>query len=247
MLRPGRHFSRAPGVPRGTALAHDSNQEIWPAAVEAAQLVEDGMILGLGTGRAASMFVRQIALRAEEGLSIRGVATSTKTEELARSLAIPLVTLEEIERIDLDVDGADEVSPNLDLIKGHGGALVREKVVAACSKRLVILVGEEKLVPQLGARVALPVEVVPFGMPLVRRELEKLGRRVSLRLDGDSPFRTDNGNVILDVTVEGISLPAELERTIDAIPGVVDSGLFVGMTDLVLVQTDSGVRRLERS
>lgn len=224
----------------------NSSQEVWPAALEASKLVDDGMIVGLGTGRAASMFVHALARRVADGLSVRGVPTSTQTERLAQSLSIPLTNLEEIEHVDLDVDGADEVSPVLDLIKGHGGALVREKVVAACSKRVVILVGEEKLVPKLGTRVALPVEVVPFGVPHVRRELEKLGQRVSLRLDGTSAFRTDNGNAIIDLTLDGINLPTELERTVDAIPGVVDSGLFVGMAHLVLVQTDAGVRRLER-
>lgn len=209
-------------------------------------MVEPGMVVGLGTGRAAAMFLRALAERVAGGLDVQGVPTSEKTAGLARGLSIPLVSLEEVEGIDLDVDGADEVSPALDLIKGHGGALLRERIVASFSKRFVVLVEEEKLVPQLGVRVELPVEVVPFAVPVARRELEKLARRVSLRLDGETPFRTDNGNAMLDLAFDGIALPAELERTIDCLPGVVDNGLFVDMAHLVLVQTESGIQRLER-
>jgi len=220
--------------------------EVWPAAMQAAEMAEAGMVVGLGTGRAASMFVRALAERVEAGLEIRGVPTSKKTEDLARELRIPLVPLDEIDGVDIDVDGADEVSPGLDLIKGHGGALVRERVVASFSSRFVILVSPEKLVSELGTRVAVPVEVVPFGVPVARRELETIGRTVSLRREGENPYRTDNGNVILDVTFGPIVAPAELEHRIDSVPGVVDNGLFVGMADLVLVQTESGVDRLER-
>lgn len=210
-------------------------------------MVEDGMVVGLGTGRAASMFVRVLADRVAAGLRVRGVPTSEKTAELARSLSIPLVSLEEVDEVDLDVDGADEVSPTLDLIKGHGGALLRERIVASIASRFVVVVGEEKLVPRLGSRVSVPVEVVPFGVPVARRELEKMGgERVSLRLDGERPFLSDNGNVILDVTFNEITRAAELERTIDCLPGVVDNGLFVGLAHQVLVQTRSGIKRLDR-
>jgi ribose 5-phosphate isomerase A len=180
------------------------------------------------------------------GLEIRGVPTSERTEALARELGVPLVTLDEIDGVDIDVDGADEVSPALDLIKGHGGALVRERVVASFSSRFVILVGSEKLVTELGTRVAGPVEVVPFGVPVARRQLGSVGRAVRLRREGEKPYRTDNGNAILEVTFDSIDEPAELDRRIDRVPGVVDNGLFVGMADLVLVQRDSEVERLER-
>lgn len=209
-------------------------------------MVESGMVVGLGTGRAASMFVRALAEKIAAGLDVRGVPTSTKTEDLARELLIPLVSLEEVQTVDLSVDGADEVNPSLDLIKGQGGALLRERIVASFSSRFVIVVGEEKLVSQLGTRVSLPVEVVPFGIHVARRELEKMGGRVDLRLAGGERYQTDNGNAVLYVDFGGIAQPAELERAIDAVPGVVDSGLFIGMADLVLVQTHSGVRRLER-
>jgi ribose 5-phosphate isomerase A len=221
-------------------------KEVWPAATQAAEMVESGMVVGLGTGRAASMFVRALAERMKTGLEIRGVPTSRKTENLARELRIPLIPLGEIDGVDIDVDGADEVSPDLDLIKGHGGALVRERVVASFSSRFVVLVGSEKLVSKLGTRVAVPVEVVPFGVPVARRELETIGRTVSLRREGENPYRTDNGNAILEVAFDSIVAPAELEHRIDRVPGVVDNGLFIGMADLVLVQTDSGIDRLER-
>ena len=220
--------------------------DIWPAAGDAAEMVESGMVVGLGTGRAASMFVRALAGRVAKGLSVRGVPTSKKTEALARELAIPLVSLEEVDRVDIDIDGADEVSPELDLIKGHGGALLRERIVASFSSRFVVLVGEEKLVTRLGERVALPVEVIPFGISVARRELQHMGGKVSLRRDNDVAYRTDNDNAILNVQFDVIESPTDLERNIRLVPGVVDCGLFLGMTDLVLVQTTSGVKRLER-
>jgi ribose 5-phosphate isomerase A len=227
-------------------LKENPTVEIWPIAEEAAEMVQPGMVVGLGTGRAASMFVRALAKRMDAGLQVKGVPTSMKTEALAKELSIPLVSLDEVQGVDLDFDGADEVSPSLDLVKGHGGALLREKIVVAFSARFVVLVGEEKLVPQLGARVALPVEVLPFGIPVVTRELEKMGGRVDLRLEDGMPYRTDNGNAVLNVNFGGIDRPAELERAINSVPGVVENGLFVGMADLVLVQAGSGVRRLER-
>ncbi len=220
--------------------------DIWPAAADAAEMVESGMVVGLGTGRAASMFVRALAGRVVRGLSIRGVPTSKKTEALARELAIPLASLEEVDHVDIDVDGADEVSPELDLIKGHGGALLRERIVASFSSRFVVLVGEEKLVTRLGDRVAVPVEVIPFGISVAQRALQHMGGTVSLRQDNDVAYRTDNDNAILNVRFDVIESPRELEQHIRLVPGVVDCGLFLGMTDLVLVQTTSGVKRLGR-
>jgi ribose 5-phosphate isomerase A len=221
---------------------------IWPAARSAAELVESGMVAGLGTGRAAAMFVRALAERiVQEGLSVRGIPTSDRTTKLAEELSIPLTSLDEVERVDIDVDGADEVDPNLDLIKGHGGALLRERVVASVSERFVVLVGDEKLVVHLGERVSVPVEVVPFAAPVARRELASLGSAVELRTVNGVPYRSDNGNYILDVRFERIPSPAELEKRIDNLPGVVDSGLFIGMADLVLVQSDGSFRTVERS
>jgi ribose 5-phosphate isomerase A len=219
---------------------------LWPAALEAASMVESGMVVGLGTGRAAAQFVHALARRVACGLQIVGVPTSNDTTKLARDLAIPLATFADVDAIDLDVDGADEVDPNLDLIKGHGGALLRERVVASVSRRFVVLVGDEKIVPHLGARMSVPVEVVPFAAPVVSRRLEMIGGEVCLRTREGVPFVSDNGNHILDARFETIDDPGELHRQIKALPGVADSGLFVDMAQLVLVQSKEGFRRLER-
>jgi len=216
------------------------------AAERALEMIEDGFLLGLGTGRAATEFVRLLGERIQQGLRVRGVSTSLATAELAARLEIPLVTLEEVGRLDVTVDGADEVDPQLDLIKGYGGALVREKIVAACSERLIILIGPEKLVQQLGERGRLPVEVVPFGMSLAGRCLGALGLTPQLRMHVGEPFVTDNRNYILDCGTRPISSPQELEREILSIPGVVGTGLFLGMTDTVLIQGADGVEERRR-
>ncbi len=221
---------------------------IWPAALAAVEMVESGMVVGLGTGRAAAMFVRALAGRvAQDGLSVRGVPTSIRTAELAEELKIPLTTLDQVASVDIDVDGADEVDPNLDLIKGHGGALLRERVVASVSERFVVLVGDEKIVKNLGERMSVPVEVVPFATPVARRKLESLGSEVELRSVGEAPYRSDNGNYILDARFERITSPSELEELIDGVPGVVDSGLFIGMADVVFVQSEGAFRKMERA
>ena len=222
------------------------SNDIWPIAVEAADMVKSGMVVGLGTGRAAAMFVRALAGRLREGLEIRAIPTSIKTAKLAEELSVPLTTLDDVDTIDIDVDGADEVDPELNLIKGHGGALLRERVVASISKRFVVLVGEEKLVPHLGAKMSVPVEVVPFAVPAARRALTTLGANAVLRVNAGIPFESDNGNQIIDARFEDITNAKELETSIDEVPGVVDSGLFVGMADLVLVQLDGSSRRMER-
>jgi ribose 5-phosphate isomerase A len=214
-----------------------SEQGPEASAAAALEFVKDGQTLGLGTGRAAAAFVRALGARVAEGLSVRGVPTSIATAELAAELAIPLVTLEEAERLDVTFDGADEVDPRLDVIKGYGGALVREKVVAASSEQLVILIGAEKLVDQLGARGKLPVEVISFALPLARRALAELGCEPILRrADGGAPYETDNGNAILDCAIGPIADPADLDARIGAIPGVLGTGLFVQMADAVIVQ-----------
>ena len=197
--------------------------------------VASGTKIGLGSGRAAQAFVRALGELVRHGVRVQGVPTSEETAELARRERIPLLTLAEAGTLDLTVDGADEVDPNLDLIKGYGRALVREKIVAASSRRLIILVGEEKLVPQLGTRGRLPVEVLPFAMPLCERRLSQLGfRPVPCRKDGRL-FVTDNGNHILDCATAPILNAMQLELEIRTIPGVVGTGLFLGMADMVLV------------
>lgn len=202
---------------------------------QALEFVTDGSVIGLGSGRAASAFVRALGERVQAGLRIRGVPTSEATAALAREVGIPLTTLDEAGELALTVDGADEVDPQRNLIKGYGRALVREKIVAASSRRLVILVGPEKLVPKLGARGKLPVEVVPFARPLCERRLAALGCRPVVWAKDGTPQLTDNGNLILDCGIDAIDDPARLEADLRAIPGVVGTGLFLGMTDDVLV------------
>lgn len=207
------------------------------AADAALDFVEDGQVVGLGTGRAAAAFVRALAIRMkEEDLHVQGVPTSHATEELARELGIPLLALDDVDRIDVTVDGADEVDARLDCIKGYGGAMVREKVVAAASRMLVIVVGPEKLVARLGQRGKLPVEVVPFAAAFCTRRLAELGCPPDLRRGSDGgPWVTDNGNWILDCRVERIPNPAQLDQAMRAIPGVVGTGLFIGLAGAVVV------------
>lgn len=212
----------------------------------ALEFIQKGHVVGLGTGRAATDFVRVLGRRVKAGLRIRGVPTSQATADLAQQLGIPLTTLNEVERIDVTVDGADEVDPQLDLMKGLGGALVREKIVAAASERLVIVVGSEKLVPLLGTRGILPVEVVPFGLVFCRTQLLKLECDPSPRVTDGRLFQTDNGNHILDCKISVLTNPAELEQAIQAVPGVVGTGLFLGMAHTVLVQDGEEVEILER-
>jgi ribose 5-phosphate isomerase A len=203
------------------------------------------LAIGLGSGRAATAFVRALGERVRAGLRVRGVPTSEDTAALARAEAIPLAALDAAP-LDLTVDGADEVDPRLDLIKGYGGALVRERIVAAASRRQVILVTPEKLVERLGARGRLPVEVIPFARPLCERRLTGLGCRPRLRETDGRPFVTDNGHAILDCAIEPPADPAALERAIRAIPGVVDTGFFLGTADTVLVAEAGTVRTLRR-
>jgi ribose 5-phosphate isomerase A len=202
----------------------------------ALELVPNASVIGLGSGRAAWAFVKLLGESICTGrLTVRGVPTSEDTARIATEHGVPLVTLAEVGELALAIDGADEVDPQLNLIKGYGHALVREKIVAASSRQFVVLVGEEKLVPRLGTRGRLPIEVVPFAVPLCQRRLTQLGHHAVLWENNSSPGLTDNGNHILDCTIGPIADLKALEKDILAIPGVVDTGLFLGMTDLVLV------------
>jgi ribose 5-phosphate isomerase A len=212
----------------------------------ALDFVADGAVVGLGSGRASTEFIKLVGARVRGGLRVRGVPTSQNSADLAQSLGIPLVSLEEGMPLAVTVDGADEVDPQLNLIKGYGRALLREKIVAAASRMLVILVGPGKTVPALGSHGKLPVEVVPFALPLCRARLTELGLRpVLYEVDG-KPFVTDNGNSILDCGVDPINDLAGLEARILVIPGVVGTGLFLGMADVVLVGDDEFELKEER-
>ncbi|HEX6623022.1 MAG TPA: ribose-5-phosphate isomerase RpiA [Pyrinomonadaceae bacterium] len=219
------------------------------AGARAAEYVEDGMAVGLGTGSTAYWMVEALGVRVKHGLRVRGVPTSRRTEEQARALGIPLVTFAEVQQLDLTIDGADEIDPSLALTKGGGGALLREKLVAAASGRMIVVADSSKLVPVLG-KFPLPVEVVPFAWEVTARRVEALGCNPRLRHagDGEDAYVTDNGNYILDCDCGVIADPARLERELKLLPGVVECGLFVGMAETVVVADEAGgVRLIERA
>jgi ribose 5-phosphate isomerase A len=229
-------------------LAIDTNnQGLQEAIAQALELVPPNSAIGLGSGRAATAFVRALAERVRQGLRVRAVPTSQTIADLARQVGIPLASLDQLERLDVTVDGADEVDPQLNLIKGLGGALVREKIVAASSERLIIVAGNEKWVSQLGSHGILPVEVVPFGIALCSKRLAALGCNPQPREVKESLFVTDNHNNILDCQISALTNPVKLEQEILAIPGVVGTGLFLGMAQTVLIYDRYSVRKLERS
>lgn len=212
----------------------------------ALELAAGAARVGLGSGRAARAFVTALGERVREnGWNVQGVPTSQETADLARQQGIPLLAHRDAGVLDVTVDGADEVDPHLDLIKGYGRAFVREKIVAASSRHLIILVGDEKLVPQLGSRGKLPVEVMPFAMPLCERRLRDLGLRPVPFLAKDALFVTENGNHILDCGTGAIVDPPRLETLIQSIPGVVGTGLFLKMADEVLVGDRNDFRLIE--
>jgi ribose 5-phosphate isomerase A len=219
----------------------DFKKEAGYAAVD--RYVDDGMCIGLGTGSTAFWAIERVGERVAKGERITAVATSLGTEALCRERGIPLVGLMERE-IAVAIDGADEVAADLSLTKGGGGALFREKAVAIVAKRFVVVVTEEKLVERLGA-FPTPIEVVPFSAQYVARELERLGPHSVVRRGGESPYVSDNGNWILDCGFERIDDPRGLDRRMREIHGVVASGLFVGLTDEVIVAGLDGVRTLE--
>lgn len=217
-----------------------TDQAKQAAAEAAVALVTEGMVVGLGTGSTAKFAVDALARRMREGLRIVGIPTSEATAKQARALDIPLTTLAEYPSVSLTIDGADEIElRSLGLIKGKGGALLREKIVAAAAKQLVIIADESKLVDRLGAKGPVPVEVVPFGWQATARRLEQLGASAKLR----ESFTTDGGHVILDCAFGVIADPEALARQIDSIVGVVEHGLFLGMATSAFIATADGVQR----
>jgi ribose 5-phosphate isomerase A len=215
------------------------------AAEKALELVQDGMLLGLGSGSTAKYFTEGVGRLVASGMKLRCVPSSRATAELAAELGIPIVQ-DLLGAVDLAVDGADEVDPTLNLIKGRGGALFREKIVAAASKRFVVIVDESKVVQRLGVGV-LPVEVLPFLWRTTAERLIALGASLVVRGGEEAPYVTDNGNLILDLTFEnGIADPAELATAIKVATGVVEHGLFVGMTDTCIVAGPKGPKTIGR-
>lgn len=221
-------------------------------AEQALRFVESGMIVGLGTGRAAEAFIDKLAERSRRGLRVSGVPTSKRSEELALRLNLEVILLENADRIDVAFDGADEVTSDLSLTKGLGGALLRERVVAFEAERFIVLVTPEKLVEKLGTRSPIPIEIVPFAAPTIERHLKRMGGTPALRKVIKSPsttpfpYQTDNHNWILDTHFGPIEHPGELHAAIRRIPGVVDTGIFVGLAHMVLVGEEGGVRTMRR-
>lgn len=209
-------------------------KEVGEKAVE---YVKDGMVVGLGTGSTVYYFISKLGQLVQQGLSIKGVPTSKHTEKLAIELGIPLVSFNEIEQIDVAIDGADEVDPDLNLIKGGGGALLREKIIAKAAKTFIIVADSHKNVDTLGT-FPLPIEVVPYGFEMTVKHIRELGGSPMLRQKDGLPFLTDNGNYVIDSRFQDIKNPKELEKSLNLIPGVVDNGLFVGMADAVITIMD---------
>jgi ribose 5-phosphate isomerase A len=225
-------------------MANDQEKEA--AARASLRFVEDGQVVGLGTGSTAAYFIKLLGEKVRNGMRVQGIPTSDRSRELAESLGIPLTTLDECQEIAVTVDGADEVDPQLRLIKGGGGAMLREKIVASATKRLVIVADETKQVPVLG-KFPLPVEVIEFAQALVAKRIKALGAQVSLRKNADgTPFVTDEKNHILDCRFGQIADADTLARQLSEMPGVVEHGLFIGMASVVLLARGSEIVELRR-
>lgn len=215
------------------------------AALKALDFVRDGMVVGLGTGSTAKHLVIALGERVRAGMKLRAVPTSLETAELARQVGIPLIDTANRWEIDVAIDGADQVDPNFNLIKGGGGALLKEKIVAASAKQFIVMVDQTKQVPVLGGSFPLPIEIIPFGWGSTAREIEALTRgRVVLRERNGAPFKTEAGHLILDVHLDRIDQPAGLETALNLIPGVVETGLFINRTHILIVGTATGVQIL---
>jgi ribose 5-phosphate isomerase A len=226
----------------------DLDQLKKAAALKAIEFVRAGMVVGLGTGSTAKHMIMALGDKVRAGMNLRGVPTSQETAALARQAGIPLIDAESRWEIDVAIDGADQVGPHFNLIKGGGGALLKEKIVAASSKQFIVVVDHTKQVPVLGGSFPLPIEVIPFGWGSTAREIEALtGSRVVLRERHGVPFKTESGNVIVDVHIDRISQPGELEIALNRIPGVVETGIFVGRTNILVVGTPQGVHILHAS
>jgi len=226
-------------------MGNDNEKEL--AGRASARFVNDGNIVGLGTGTTAVHAVHAIADRVKSGLKILGIPTSVRTGELARSLGIPLTTLDEYQEIDVTIDGADEIDPRLCLIKGGGGALLREKIIASASRKMVVIADSTKLVPVLG-KFPLPVEVIGFAQVVVAKKIQQMGAKVDLRKDAAGKvYVTDEGHHILDCRFGEIPDPPALGRMLNDIPGVVEHGLFIGLASVALVGKGSAVEEVEKA
>ncbi|MVT07148.1 ribose-5-phosphate isomerase RpiA [Chitinophaga tropicalis] len=209
------------------------------AGEKAASLVQPGMLVGLGTGSTAYWAIERLGAMVKEGLHIQAVATSVASEKQARELGIPITSFSEIQQLDIDIDGADEISEDFQLIKGGGGSLLREKIVALASRRRVIVADERKYVKTLG-KFPLPLEIVPFGWELVFKTLQSLKGVPTLRTREDKPYITDNSNYIIDCAFGTIQNPEQLHQQLKAIPGIVETGLFINLKPTVIIAYENG-------
>lgn len=200
---------------------------------KAAEYVQDGMIVGLGTGSTVYYTLKKLGQSVREGLSVKGIPTSKRTADLARKFGIPLTDFRDIHGIDLAIDGTDQVDDRLNLIKGGGGALLREKIIANAAAKFIVIADSSKLAKKLGS-YPLPVEIVPFGHEMTMKKIQNLGAVPKVRMAEEKPFITDNGNLIVDCDFREIEFPAELEAHLNSIPGVVENGLFVGMASQLI-------------
>ncbi len=233
MKPPPRYWADMPTV--------NDAQQLALIGERASELIEDGSVVGFGTGSTVDAMLAALGARVRDGLTVTGVATSDKTATWARALGIPLISVDDVDFLDLCIDGADEIDPGLNLVKGKGGALLYEKLVAQRTDRLIIIASSEKLVDRLGTRLPLPVEVVPFGWVHTQHAIADLGLTPTLRVSGDgSTFITDGGHYIVDCDSPGIDAPAALANALKGITGVVDHGLFVGMASLAFTIDPAG-------
>jgi ribose 5-phosphate isomerase A len=215
------------------------------AAHKAIEFIRDGMVVGLGTGSTAKHLLVALGEQVRAGRKLRGVPTSQETAALARESGIPLIDTENRWEIDAALDGADQVDPNFNLIKGGGGALLKEKIVVASAKQFIVMIDHTKQVSVLGGSFPLPIEVIPFGWGSTARKIEALTKsRVVLRERNGVPFKTEAGHLIVDVHIDRIDRPGELETALNLIPGVVETGLFVGRTNVLIVGTPQGVHTI---
>jgi ribose 5-phosphate isomerase A len=225
-------------------MANDREKEA--AARASLQYVKDGQVVGLGTGSTAAYFIQLLGEKVQKGLRIRGIPTSDRSRELALSLGIPVITLDDCQEIDVTVDGADEVDPQLRLIKGGGGALLREKIVASVTKQMVVVADASKQVERLG-KFPLPVEVIRFAQAVIAKRIGALGAEVKLRMTSEgTPFVTDENNHILDCRFGEIRDADALARTLSDMPGIVEHGLFIGMASVVLFARGNEIVELKR-
>jgi ribose 5-phosphate isomerase A len=218
------------------------------AAIEACKQIKDGDIVGLGTGSTAAYAIKEIGrLIRKEKMQLYGVPTSRQTYLLAIENSIPITSLRQHPRIDIDIDGADQIDENLNLIKGGGGALTREKIIASASKEVIIIADESKLVKNLGKNYYLPIEILEFAESFVKTQIKKIGGKPFTRINKNTSelYKTDNGNIILDIDFDIIYEPIKLDSKLQSIPGIIETGLFIGMVDKAYIGTKTTVKKLD--